>query len=665
MATDSSRRSGAPAVVLRQGLGQYAKAEYGDAATAFLKVMAMCKCRAGVQKQPSILAEIMAAVAKNDLKSALAKMTASSTRCDNPLHLDAFDSLIATYEKQGRIDDALESAAKLINLCPREPKAFLRLGKLLRLQNKPTMAYLTYKQGIELVKRKHPGHASLQALCEQRDKVKAFAKFDPLPMFPIELVRMLFKHVSFKTQCCSLRVSKTWKAILTSPDCRDLWQTQLFNLRSASHPGLSRLRKTFQRYAEYAKNATTELSINGCSFFFQSLPLEQLLLFSKTLKVLQLREPRGLYHQEILHHFAAPQLTSLYLGGVQFGPNLLRTVIEASSDSLEELSLFEFPLPNMQMGMLFMDWPRLEKLKVARLSFSKEAVPRSRLSLFMALTPNLEEAWLDHVQYNPHELALRWPKLRSLFIGEDAASAIRGAALNSEPFINKDLRELHLEGRKLDQRMCMIYPGVVRAPFHLNRLLTLCLFTTDIPALANLEKLSLLLHNELTNAEFERIVRPSMESGTLRELDVRPLPSKIFFPHVFRRSPLPDWLQSDRIEYMSVSGFTAPGSQSYSNFEGVLDDIIERFPNLRRVDVGLDNVSDSVLAHWIRNGVREVYHRLGDRRADLARWAKEEHGARFFDHPPRHIPSMRPDRALAFNRRVNSFQFNYEVLSER
>lgn len=76
----------------------------------------------------------------------------------------------------------------------------------------------------------------------------------------------------------------------------------------------------------------------------------------------------------------------------------------------------------------------------------------------MELTPNLEEAWLDYVTYSPHELALQWPKLRSLFIGEHATSTVRGAQLDYEPFLNEDLRELHLEGRTLGHRICMKSP---------------------------------------------------------------------------------------------------------------------------------------------------------------------------------------------------------------
>lgn len=150
-----------------------------------------------------------------------------------------------------------------------------------------------------------------------------------------------------------------------------------------------------------------------------------------------------------------------------------------------------------------------------------------------------------------------------------------------------------------------------------------------------------------------------MESGTLRELDVRPLPHKIFFPNLLRPRPLPDWLQSNAIEYMSVSGPTPLGSNFYSNFETVLPDIIQRFPNLRTVDIGNDNVSDSVLAEWIRGGVRFVHHRAGDRRADLKEWAMKEYGAKLVDAPPRHIPSMRPDRGPVYNNLISTFQINY------
>ncbi|XXH03359.1 serine/threonine protein kinase, CMGC, dual-specificity [Hypoxylon texense] len=565
--------------------------------------MDMCKCRATVRNQPCVLAEILTAIAKNQLRSTLAKMTASSTRCDNALHLEVFDSLIATYEKQERTDEALKSAAKMINLCPREPKT----------------------------------------LCKQRDKVRAFAKFDPLVMLPIELVRIIFNHVDFMTQCGSLRVSKTWKTLLTSPDCRDIWQIQQYNLRNASHPGLSRLRKAFSAYAEYAKKGTTVLSINGSSLFFEKLGLFEVLSYSKTLKVLQLREPYGLrpYQQQHLAALPRLQLTSLYLGlGVHWGPEHIRRLLEATSNTLEELSIFNLPQAENVEDLWCSDWPRLEKLKVARLSRSEQAIEFLLMKSFMHLTPNLEEAWLDHVAYVPRRLVVLWPKLQSLFIGEHAICLTRSEDLSLEPSLHEDLRELHLEGRRLDKRI-------------------------HIPHLEKLEKLSLLFHEELTDRDFERIVRPSMESGTLRELDVRPLPHKIFFPHILNHRPLPDWLHSDSIEYMSVTGPAAPGLEFNSNFEAVMPDVIERFPNLRVVDIGDYNMSDSVLAHWIRNGVNTVYHRSGYRRADIQEWAAKEHGARFVDGPPRHIPSMRPDRDICFNHLIRAFQINYQAIPTR
>lgn len=113
---------------------------------------------------------------------------------------------------------------------------------------------------------------------------------------------------------------------------------------------------------------------------------------------------------------------------------------------------------------------------------------------------------------------------------------------------------------------------------------------------------------------------------------------------------------------MSVSGPAAPGLEFNSNFETVLPDIIERFPNLRSVDIGKNDVSDSVLAHWVANGVRAIYHRSDYRRADLQEWAAKEHGAKFVNHPPRHIPSMRPDRKLGFNHLISTYQTNQQII---
>ncbi|KAI0164543.1 hypothetical protein GGR52DRAFT_560296 [Hypoxylon sp. FL1284] len=662
MTTDPARIRATPESYLSIASKQYATQKYSKAEELFVKIIEMCKGHPADQKQPNILAEILDAIASDTLQSTLLRLKNTTARCTVKWHLDALDGLIATYEKQGRRDEALELAAKFVNLNPREPRGFLRLGQLLCLKHDPTTAYLAYKQGFELVRKRHPEHSGLATISEQRDKVKPFARFDPLLIFPAELVRMVFKLVDMDTLCRSLRVSKTWKTILTSTDCRDVWSSQPYSFFHTGNHLLSRprIRKAFHTRAQYA-TGTLELSINGCDSFFQSVALEDVLSYSDALKVLQLRQPVHPYELNIsrpLEPQLTPQLTHLYLGwGVQLGLDALRALLEASAGTLEEFSLFDPPPCTAPGGLWSLDWPRLEKLKVARLSWAAHGPaahpghpphPLVKLDPFMALTPNLEKAWLDFVKYCPRNMARLWPVLRSLFLGQDAYMSLtgqdmiqynglqdpnlsprlgRGLGPELGPFLNEDLRELHLEGRSLAQHIC-------------------------VPRLAKLEKLSMLFDHELGVNHFERIVRPSLESGTLRELDIRPLP-KFFFANSICPVPfLPDWWRSESIEYMSVTGLARHGICA-SPYLSDVPELTQRFPNLRSVDIGEEEFSDGLLTRWMNGGVKIIYHRHGVR-YDLQTRVADAHGAELINRAPRHIPSMQPDRNPNFNHRICS-----------
>ncbi|OTA88005.1 hypothetical protein M434DRAFT_127854 [Hypoxylon sp. CO27-5] len=360
------------AAFLRKGQEFYASKKYDHAEKALLRAMDMCSCGVAVQNQPRIDHEILKAIDEKKLKEALASMSASSRRCNNIVHVDALDSLIATYEMQSRLDEGLEFALKMVNLSPREPKSYLRLGKVLRLKNLPTTAYYNYKQGIELVKRKHPHHALLHKLQAQKDKILPYARFDPITTLPVELVRMIFKLLDFKAQCGCLRVSKTWNTVLTGEPLKSLWQVQEYKFTGNNHPGLRRILSSFRSYARYATGALTELSIHNCSSFFQFCKLQQALVLAPHLKVLKLREFRGVYRlEEVPGQVKLPKLTSLSLGyGVQPTPRLVQQLLSSSCNSLEELSIFALQGRNESGGRLDWDhnWPKLEKLKVIRLS---------------------------------------------------------------------------------------------------------------------------------------------------------------------------------------------------------------------------------------------------------------------------------------------------------
>ncbi|KAI2624852.1 hypothetical protein GGR54DRAFT_593889 [Hypoxylon sp. NC1633] len=620
--------------LLKEGHEFYDEEDYKNAKKAFLKTMSLCRCGTDVLKQACIRDDILTGIEKESLKTVLENMSREVKRCDNRSHLVALDSFIAAHEAMGQLNRCLSLAAKMVNLCPREPMAFLRLGKILRLKNQPTLAYLAYKQGVELVQRKYPNRAGLKELCAQRDKVKMLAKFDPLTRLPIELVVMIFKLAGFDTQCRSLRVSGTWRKVLTSPGARDLWHIQTFDLRRKKLSINSKiLTASFLAYGRYAGGVVTEVYIDSCMHAISNLDLSRLFSFQKHLKVLEFRQDAthvagtgqyGLALQDkILHgQVQLPKLKRLSLGyEILLNQEPLQQLLNVSAASLEELAIFSLPdarRDGHEWQRWYPDWPMLEKLKVIRLSapqYQGSDCPLT-LSQILHLTPNVEEAWLNDIQYCARDLMLYWTKLRSIFIGNNA-TCLRINTDDPVRWLIEDIREVHLEGHSL--------------------------VDFDIPCeVQTLEKLSVLTDEPLTMEAFEFIVRPSMESGSLQELDIRPLPISGFLSGA-RQFELPHWFKSQDITYLSLTGFAAHGIP-WRTLDELLLEVHDRFPNLRIVDFSREQVPDYVIQKFIHGGVKEVYHRSG-RKDDLTIWAAETYQAMVTRFPPTHVPSMHRDRA--------------------
>jgi tetratricopeptide (TPR) repeat protein len=188
-----------------QGRRCYALGQYPEAAAAFARAVDECRCGITLRDAPCLCKKVVEAIESNSLREELKKRcicsAKSDRRCDNPAHVDAFDSLAAVYEKQGMLERCLSCAEQMINLSPRDPNVYLRLGKVLRLQGSAILAYRTYEQGLELAGRasKSPNHALLPKLRDLRDKIKRLIKTDPLSILPLELVCMIFEIVDFRT----------------------------------------------------------------------------------------------------------------------------------------------------------------------------------------------------------------------------------------------------------------------------------------------------------------------------------------------------------------------------------------------------------------------------------------------------------------------------------
>ncbi|KAI0853104.1 hypothetical protein F5Y00DRAFT_132107 [Daldinia vernicosa] len=650
-------REPAGSLALKKGLELYAQKDYEAAAKLFKKAINSCSCQIHGEMLLDSNEDILTGIENNQLKEVLSTLTPRSRRCDKQVHIHALDSLIATYEILFKLDKCLNLAVGMVNLAPREPKVYLRLGKILRLKSKQNLAYHMYRQGIELVERKNPNHSLLPKLRAQRDKVAPLVGFDPVTKFPIELVRMTFEFLDFKTLCRCLRVSKDWNNILTkSTVLRDLWHVQTYKLTHRSHPGIRRMLPTFKAYNKYGKNALRELSIDGLSHFLQWCKFSQVIEISQQLKVLKLREPRGSFELESLPpKLRLPQLTNLSLGyGVRPQPQFLEQLISACGSSLEELSVFELPYcARLASGQApwYPGWVKLEKLKVVRLAYpnyESRADLGPNLRGIMELAPNVEEVWIDNLTYSPKMLMTKWPKLQYIFVGNHARLFTVVGEDNMEGSFNENMRELHFEGRSVQSRFSTCYPPMVTSNPQAPWLLTIHVGSSVLPQLRRLERLSILLHTPLTTSEFETVVRPGIESGTLRELDIRPFPVNILFGSLFK-VVIPDWLRSESITYLSITGLTVANLCQYRECDEGLLTLVDRFPNLRSIDISNEQFSDALLAKFIQRGVKTIYHRAKQSKADLQEWASTHYNAQIISRPPPHLPSMHPDRQRFFN----------------
>ncbi|KAI1099238.1 hypothetical protein F4804DRAFT_322454, partial [Jackrogersella minutella] len=652
----------APATLIRRGEKFFALKKYDHAEKAYQKAISLCQCGVSVQDMPHIEEGVLNAIKLSELKDFLSNFPGAK-RCNSQVHLTALDSLVATYESQGRVEEALSISLRTINVFPRQPKSHLRLGKILRLKCQYTTAFRAYKQGIQLVKSKRPDHPLLPKLLEQKKKVVPLATFDPFWEFPVELRNMIFEKLDFKTRCRCLMVSKAWKNGMTTGLLQYLWKRQSYTITRLTNITPQRMMTSLTAYRGYAGDVLAELSVDGCGAFLRWGKRESLFRSCKNLQVLKLREPCGFALLDSWPRSAKlPSLVNLYLGrGVQSTPEALVALLGSCSGSLEELSVFDLPQPsqlNDPHRIWYPEWPRLEKLRVVRLSapFLAEAPASARvptLSGIIDSAPNVQEAWMDFLEYNPRTLMLGWPNLRSVFAGKHMSVSL---IPDYGRCYHKDMRELHLEGDVLLDRLLTVQRNA-EDPDHSDNFDMVDYPINDtpysgglsLPRLPKLERLSLLDKNPLRMRDFESLVCPSLESGTLRDLDVRPLPLQTFEDATIQELHFPDWFRGESVEYISLTGFTLFGITENRSFEEFVLGLIDRFPNLRSVDIADEMFPPALMGKIIDKGVKVLHCRPSPPIATVREWAAAHHGAQVLTTPPLHLPAMHPDRHMHFN----------------
>lgn len=223
-----------------------------------------------------------------------------------------------------------------------------------------------------------------------------------------------------------LRVSKTWKAVLTSAMAQDLWRTQHYYFTHHKPRGFGGP-KTALRYASFGGGQLTDLVIDNCKQF--GINLAQLgLILSRCGKHLKHLKLRGGLTGEVLQgsmsSFKLPSLESLYIGlGIKVPHKWLLQLLRDTSSTIRELSVFDLvPDPG--------DRPRLFHLTGGpvfriRKDISWPAMPRLE-SLSLSATGHVQIYLVSPLHTNHHIIRLTTAVSRITWLRSHPACGVSG-----------------------------------------------------------------------------------------------------------------------------------------------------------------------------------------------------------------------------------------------
>ncbi|KAE9988288.1 hypothetical protein EG328_011661 [Venturia inaequalis] len=136
---------------------------------------------------------------------------AATTEFDSQL----YDYRAAAWTKLEKPQNALVDSRSMIKNRKDDPRGYLRTGRILEQEGKLDTALGIYAYGLKNVKVK-----DLQLLKAAHDtlnrKLSPPTAVDPMSRLPLELAEMVLIYLKFNELVNALRVSKQWKAILTS-----------------------------------------------------------------------------------------------------------------------------------------------------------------------------------------------------------------------------------------------------------------------------------------------------------------------------------------------------------------------------------------------------------------------------------------------------------------
>ncbi|KAG6159700.1 hypothetical protein E4U11_004223 [Claviceps purpurea] len=152
--------------LIESGRNFYATKKYKRALVLFTKAMRSCPCSKGVKRDRCTCKDFEKVAAQGGSIFREAMYTCHCdvgrmfSKCDNEYHIQILDFRAATFEALGKLDHAMKDAEWILELAPRLPDGYLRVGKIARLKKHDEYAWKMYTAGIEAHKESPMGSSS-------------------------------------------------------------------------------------------------------------------------------------------------------------------------------------------------------------------------------------------------------------------------------------------------------------------------------------------------------------------------------------------------------------------------------------------------------------------------------------------------------------------------
>ncbi|RSL60028.1 hypothetical protein CEP54_006950 [Fusarium duplospermum] len=415
-----------PEDAIAEGRRHYGAKRFKPALEQFTRAMKLCPCTRQTRRERCSckdyekVAQEGGSIFNEAMYTCKCPVGKMFNKCDNKHHIQALDYRAATWEALQELDRARRDAEWILELAPRLPDGYLRLGKIARLQKKHEFAWHVYTAGIE-VGNKHQLAESpkFQKLYSARQPLHVrYYRRDPLRN-PREIVQRIFQYLDFATIVRCLHVSKDWRQYLTSRGNERFWRALLFTKQFPHRyaPSTASLKKLIS----YSGNDVRQIVIDSVlRFRLTQQKLNALIQGSKNLESLVLR---GNIEEDLATPMANgffKKLNHVFLDEILVGkPHILEPLLTQASESIRNLHIRGLPQVGTTTSFGIPSLPNLQYLR-----FEEQSRPnpvRMAIWTIAIAAPRIRQLWLSDVQLSGRqpentELDKYWPNLNAVIV---------------------------------------------------------------------------------------------------------------------------------------------------------------------------------------------------------------------------------------------------------